>query len=63
MLLVAATLALLCLSNALLGIQALRLRAELVTLRSTVSSEKAKPAEQASQAQGRVGNMTFKRGK
>jgi hypothetical protein len=63
MLLVAATLALLCLSNMLLGIQALRFRAELLTLKSTVSVEEAGPADQASQAQGPAGNVIVARGK
>jgi hypothetical protein len=63
MLLVAATLALLCLSNAVLGYQALRFRAELLTLRSTVSAGEAGSADQASQAQGRAGNVIVARGK
>jgi hypothetical protein len=63
MLLVSATLALLCFSNALLGIQALRFRAELLSLRSTVSTGEARPADQASQALGRARNVIVARGK
>jgi hypothetical protein len=43
MILIAATLTLLCLSNAFLCVQSQRLRAELLNLRSTVSAVEARP--------------------
>ena len=59
MFLVAATLALLCLSNAFLCVQSQRLRTELLDLRSTVSAVEARPVDQASQASAQGGNTVF----
>jgi len=59
MLLVAATLTLLCLSNAFLCVQSQRLRTELLHLRSTVSAVEARPVDHASQASAQGGNAVF----